>query len=441
MCSQGLIDGDYQMRKVVGGDSSCANCKSYSQFAALSHELCHKIASPTTHYIILMWLLRIIGFLLSLAKWFLVWFLSCFLRWCLHLIHGGFKRYLGAAFLSSMVRSSTSTQDQSAGRLLTYYSSFDKEAKMKKLSSRAGAAAARWDGTEPAAATHQDHHATEAEKASSSADEHVSPLLSVVAEDKNSVWQENSQIKDRYVLTCSHNLHHRHLLLVVICLGRVLDDPGKWKSSEWRSSSHHQFTHGNHFSFFAGRGLCMNTQKSWRHKCRPFSLGRLWCRSETPDSLQLSWNPSSETHANHNLAQKPWLQQFATWSWTWDCCHHLHQHQQRRIQIRCRIDARAVWWNYLLQLQHHQDYNHQEQITTLKTRWCRASISHTMPWFTWQLRKLREGFIWCLWVTKWKDVWGPVSSGRGTILRWPRRTRQSGRLGIVPIWEHWRKAA
>ncbi len=103
---------------------------------------------------------------------------------------------------------------------------------MKKLSSRAGAAAARWDGTEPAAATHQDHHATEAEKASSSADEHVSPLLSVVAEDKNSVWQENSQIKDRYVLTCSHNLHHRHLLLVVICLGRVLDDPGKWKSSE-----------------------------------------------------------------------------------------------------------------------------------------------------------------------------------------------------------------
>lgn len=197
MCSQGLIDGDYQMRKVVGGDSSCANCKSYSQFAALSHELCHKIASPTTHYIILMWLLRIIGFLLSLAKWFLVWFLSCFLRWCLHLIHGGFKRYLGAAFLSSMVTSSTSTQDQSAGRLLTYYSSFDKEAKMKKLSSRAGAAAAHWNGTEPAAATHQDHLAPEAEKASSSADEHVSPLLSVVVEDKNSVWQENSQIKDR----------------------------------------------------------------------------------------------------------------------------------------------------------------------------------------------------------------------------------------------------
>jgi hypothetical protein len=28
-------------------------------------------------------------------------------------------------------------------------------------------------------------------------------LLSVVVEDKNSVWQENSQIKDRYVLTCS----------------------------------------------------------------------------------------------------------------------------------------------------------------------------------------------------------------------------------------------
>jgi hypothetical protein len=150
-----------------------------------------------------MWLLRIIGFLLSLAKWFLVWFLSCFLRWCLHLIHGGFKRYLGAAFLSFMVTSSTSTQDQSAGRLLTYYSSFDKEAKMKKLSSRAGAAAAHWNGTEPAAATHQDHLTPEAEKASSSADEHVSPLLSVVVEDKNSVWQENSQIKDRYVLTCS----------------------------------------------------------------------------------------------------------------------------------------------------------------------------------------------------------------------------------------------
>ncbi len=74
---------------------------------------------------------------------------------------------------------------------------------MKKLSSRAGPAAAHWNGTEPAAATHQDHHAPEAEKASSSADEHVSPLLSMVVEDKNSVWQENSQIKDRYVHTCS----------------------------------------------------------------------------------------------------------------------------------------------------------------------------------------------------------------------------------------------
>jgi hypothetical protein len=28
-------------------------------------------------------------------------------------------------------------------------------------------------------------------------------LLSMVVEDKNSVWQENSQIKDRYVHTCS----------------------------------------------------------------------------------------------------------------------------------------------------------------------------------------------------------------------------------------------
>lgn len=68
-----------------------------------------------------------------------------------------------------------------------------------------------------------------------------------------------------------------------------------------------------------------------------------------------------------------------------------------------------------------------------------TAISYNMPWFTWQLQKLQEDCTWYLWVTKSTTSLVQVNSGQCTILLSHRERSKNGRLGTLPIWQHWRE--
>lgn len=213
MCSPGLVVADddcSRMRKVVVVDRS--NCNNVQLAALSSHRelICcnNKIAaSPSTSssfyvllFFIMKWLLRIMGFLLFVTKWFLIWFFTCFLRWCLYAIHKGFSSYGG--FLMSLAFMGSGSMQQATGITkesgrLTYYN-------VDEVNS----SAERWN-PEPTRSSRRSrdhhHHMQQKPKASSVHKHHAtpqSPLLAVILEDHmKSICEDNSSdIQDRQEL-------------------------------------------------------------------------------------------------------------------------------------------------------------------------------------------------------------------------------------------------
>ncbi|KAH8937749.1 hypothetical protein BDL97_16G043400 [Sphagnum fallax] len=210
MCSPGLVVADddcSRMRKVVVVDRS--NCNNVQLAALGSHRelICcnNKIAaSPSTSssfyvllFFIMKWLLRIMGFLLFIAKWFLIWFFTCFLRWCLFAIHKGFSRYGG--FLTSLAFLGSGSMQQATGITkesgrLTYYN-------VDEVNS----SAERWnpEPTRPSRRSRDHHHHMQQKPKASSVHKHhatpQSPLLAVILEDHmKCICEDNSSdIQDR----------------------------------------------------------------------------------------------------------------------------------------------------------------------------------------------------------------------------------------------------
>lgn len=186
-----------------------SNCNNVQLAALSSHRelICcnNKIAaSPSTSssfyvllFFIMKWLLRIMGFLLFVTKWFLIWFFTCFLRWCLYAIHKGFSSYGG--FLMSLAFMGSGSMQQATGITkesgrLTYYN-------VDEVNS----SAERWN-PEPTRSSRrsrdQHHHMQQKPKASSVHKHHAtpqSPLLAVILEDHmKSICEDNSSdIQDR----------------------------------------------------------------------------------------------------------------------------------------------------------------------------------------------------------------------------------------------------
>jgi len=199
------------MRKVVVVDRS--NCNNVQLAALGSHRelICcnNKIAaSPSTSssfyvllFFIMKWLLRIMGFLLFIAKWFLIWFFTCFLRWCLYAIHKGFSRYGGflmsLAFLGSGSMQQATGITKESGRL-TYYN-------VDEVNS----SAERWnpEPTRPSRRSRDHHHHMQQKPKASSVHKHhatpQSPLLAVILEDHmKCICEDNSSdIQDRQELS------------------------------------------------------------------------------------------------------------------------------------------------------------------------------------------------------------------------------------------------